>query len=97
MKILEPGNGQRGWSTKATCTGNGNGGGGCGAKLLVEQADLMKTTSSSMGDVEHHATFECAACSVLTDIPNGKIPGNVWSQMPSVPSGRRRGHSAADR
>ncbi len=89
MKILKPGNGQKGWSIKVKCTGHGNGGGGCGATLRVEQADLMRTHSSAMGESSYHATFECVSCKVLTDLDEG-IPANVWAAMPDVPSGRRR-------
>jgi hypothetical protein len=70
VKVLEKGRGQRGWSTEATCTGKGNGGGGCGAKLLVEQADIFETTHTDMKmETDHFATFKCVECGVLTDLP----------------------------
>ena len=47
MKVLEKGRPQVGWSMELACTGDGNYGGGCGAKLLVEQADVYETQSSS--------------------------------------------------
>jgi hypothetical protein len=80
VKILEPGRQQKGWSTEAKCTGKGNGNGGCGAKLLVEQPDLFRTSSSAMGETDYYVTFECAACGVLTDLEN--VPGSVESKLP---------------
>jgi hypothetical protein len=72
MKVLKRGRGQKGWSTKATCTGTGNGGGGCGAQLLVEEADLFRTQRQSYGEEapELFATFTCCECGVLTDVEN---------------------------
>lgn len=74
MKVLKKGRKQKGWSAEKTCTGNGNGGGGCGARLLVEQADLFRTESSHYdGSTDVYATFCCPECEVLTDIdyPHG--------------------------
>jgi predicted RNA-binding Zn-ribbon protein involved in translation (DUF1610 family) len=69
MKVLSKGRKQKGYSSKRICTGNGNGGGGCGAKLLVEQADLYLTSNSDMkGDTDHFVTFVCPECGVETDI-----------------------------
>lgn len=70
MKVLKAGTPQKGWSMKATCTGAGNKGGGCGAKLLVEQADVFMTYSSALSENYSYHTFECPSCGVLTDIPN---------------------------
>jgi len=71
MKILKPGRKQKGWATRATCTGNGNGGGGCGAKLLVEEGDLFQTSSHHYdGSSEYYVTFRCKHCGVDTDITN---------------------------
>lgn len=70
MKILTPGK-AKSWSRKMTCTGSGNGFGGCGAKLLVEAADVFLTSRQSYGDErpDYFHTFECAQCKVLTDFP----------------------------
>jgi hypothetical protein len=72
MKVLKKGREQKGWSTKATCTGIGNGGGGCKAKLLVEEPDLFQTSHQSYGDScpDYYATFRCSECGVLTDLDN---------------------------
>ena len=68
MKILKPGRPQTGYSIKCTCTGAGNGNGGCGAKLLVEAADLYLTHSHCRDETDGYVTFKCSACGVLTDI-----------------------------
>ena len=76
MKILKKGRPQKGWSTEAVCSGSGNGGGGCGAKLLVEAADLFRTSSSHYdGSSDSYVTFECSACSVWTDLKS--VPSSV--------------------
>lgn len=77
MKILSKGRAQKGWAQKYRCTGAGNGGGGCRARLLVEEGDLFETTSSAMGEVTYHASFECPSCGVRTDIPWADVPGHV--------------------
>lgn len=70
MKVLEPGRKQRGWATETTCTGKGNGGGGCGARLLVEEPDLFRTSRHTRDGSEHFVTFECVCCGVLSDVDN---------------------------
>jgi hypothetical protein len=76
VKILKPGRDQKGWSTEATCTGIGNGGGGCGARLLVEEADLYQTESNHYdGSTERYVTFKCCSCGVQTDLKN--VPSSV--------------------
>ena len=71
MKIIKPGNPQKGWSKQFTCTGAGNKGGGCKAKLLVEQTDIYLTHSYHYdGSHEVYHTFQCPSCGVETDIPN---------------------------
>lgn len=81
MKVLKKGRPQKGWAVEKICTGNGNGGCGCGAELLVEQADVFRTTSYCMGEEDHHATFKCIKCGVLTDI-YGPIPCSLM-ELPS--------------
>jgi hypothetical protein len=71
MKTLEPGRPQKGWAKELVCTGDGNGGGGCGAKLLVEEADVFRTMSNHYdGSTDYYNTFKCCECGVLTDIGN---------------------------
>lgn len=81
MKILSPGReGQKSWTTEATCTGHGNGLGGCGARLLVEKTDLYKTHQYDYGgghDV--FTTFMCPQCEVETDID---VPSNIGASLP---------------
>jgi hypothetical protein len=80
VKVIEKGTGQEGWSTKATCTGRGNGDGGCGAKLLVEEADVFRTESHAMGETDVYYTFECCECHVRTDLNDTKVPHHVKSK-----------------
>lgn len=75
MKVLEKGTGQKGWAREEFCTGFGNGNGGCGAKLLIEQADLYKTQSHVRDETDTFITFRCVECKVETDIKN--IPSNI--------------------
>lgn len=89
MKILEPGRAQRGWSVETTCTGAGNGNGGCGAKLLVEEADLYRTQSQARDETTYYTTFKCAACGVESDLPN--VPSNVRQKLRDKPSEGREG------
>lgn len=79
MKVLIPGRNQVGWAKEFTCTGHGNGGGGCGATLLVEQGDLFKTQSCSMGETDTFITFECGECQVWTDITN--VPSQITQTL----------------
>jgi hypothetical protein len=84
MKVLKKGRAQKGWATEASCTGSGNGGGGCGAKLLVEEADIYMTSSSHYdGSNEAYVTFRCPDCGVETDLSNTmgqgrSLPGKIW-------------------
>jgi hypothetical protein len=83
MKVLKPGDGRKGWSTRRTCTGNGNGGGGCGAKLLVEEGDLYQTSSSHYdGSTDYYITFRCPQCRVETDLPDGVVPSSIVARIP---------------
>jgi len=69
MRVLQKGDGRKGWATEATCTGKGNGDGGCGAKLLVEEEDLFYTISAALHETYYlYTTFRCPGCTVLTDI-----------------------------
>lgn len=82
MKVLKPGREQKGWAIEAECTGSGNGDGGCGATLLVEEGDLFVTRSRHRDEVERFTTFKCAACGVLTDLPEGRVPSAVLAKLP---------------
>jgi hypothetical protein len=66
MKTLENGR-RKAWSKKLTCTGKGNDVVGCGAKLLVEKADLFRTESSAGWEDSYHVTFLCPECGAITD------------------------------
>ena len=84
MKVLKKGRPQKGWSAEFVCTGTGNGGGGCGAKLLVEEADLYQTSSSDYtGDTDYYVTFRCSECGVETDAKGTPFYGH------SLPRRRR--------
>lgn len=83
MKVLKKGRKQKGWSVEVDCTGSGNGGGGCGARLLVEQPDLFRTTRSIRDETEHFVTFKCCECGVLTDLGSqARPPHNVIASLP---------------
>jgi hypothetical protein len=91
MRVLKPGRKQRGWSVETVCTGTGNGGGGCGAKLLVEQGDLFKTTSQARDETTTYVTFRCSECGVLTDLgeriwPPHQIVAGLAVRNPGSPS-----------
>lgn len=81
MRILAHGRPQKGWSEEFVCTGKGNGGGGCGAKLLVEQADVFRTCSTHRDETDHFNTFRCPECGVKTDI--GQVPFTPAGREPS--------------
>jgi len=81
MKVLKPGNGQKGWSTEQACTGSGNGGGGCGAVLLVEQPNMYKTFRHCRDETDTFVTFTCPECGVETDIKG--VPHNIQNILPS--------------
>lgn len=77
MKVFKKGRPQRGWSKEFECTGKGNGGGGCGAKLLVEEGDLLRTGSHCYdGSSDYYVSFICSECGVMTDII--EYPGDKW-------------------
>lgn len=81
MKVMEKGRPQKGWSTEAVCTGKGNGDGGCGAKLLVEQADIYRTASHCRDETDYYETFQCPECGVETDLKG--VPSSVVTVLPS--------------
>lgn len=83
MRVLEPGRKQKGWAIEHFCTGDGNGKGGCGARLLIEQGDLFKTSSNSRDEREDFATFKCEACGVRTDVKQEIVPAWLWGTLPS--------------
>jgi hypothetical protein len=87
MKVLKKGRPQKGWSKEFLCTGDGNGGGGCGAKLLVEQADLYQTSHSDYGgDTDYFVTFCCPSCGVETDAKGTPFYGvNLPKRKPKPP------------
>lgn len=95
MKVLKPGRKQRGWSVETTCTGAGNDRGGCGAKLLVEEGDLFKTTSHARDETTTYITFKCSECGVLTDLGDkARPPQHVVEKLqvknpPGIPEGHR--------
>lgn len=69
MKVLEKGDGRKGWAKELKCTGFGNGECGCNALLLVEGRDLYKTCSSDYsGGKEVFITFKCPECGNETDV-----------------------------
>ena len=91
MKIVKLGRKQKGWAKEFECTGKGNGDGGCGAILLVEEADLFATSSSHYdGSTDYYTTFKCISCGVLTDIPDGDVPGHIRQNLPVKNPRRRR-------
>jgi len=84
MKVLKRGRKQSGWSIEQKCTGDGNEGGGCGAKLLVEAADLFHTHHYVHVEHDIFTTFKCPQCGVMTDLPkNLHVPSYVRSQIPN--------------
>ena len=84
MKVLKKGREQKGWSVEVTCTGEGNGLGGCGAKLLVEEADLYQTTRCCRDEVDYFVTFRCIECRVETDIYESVPSAIVRKLKPEV-------------
>ena len=89
MKVLKKGREQKGWARKAKCSGNGNGGGGCGALLLIEEGDLLRTGSHHYdGSSEYFVSFVCPDCRVMTDFSSGMYPGDLW-KLKAGPGGKR--------
>ena len=79
MKVLKKGRKQKGWSIKETCTGYGNGLGGCGAKLLVEEADIYEDGSGGDGD-DYCRIFICPECGVVSIFLDKEIPSTIWEK-----------------
>ncbi len=87
MKVLKKGRGQKGWAKKSVCTGKGNGMGGCGAKLLVEEGDLIRTGSHHYDcSSEYYTTFICPECGVMTDLEG--YTGDIWKLKKGIGGGR---------
>jgi hypothetical protein len=79
MKVLKAGRSQKGWAKEKECTGSGNGLGGCGAKLLVEEADIYET--GFRGDEgELFRTFKCPECGVETNFEAFELPAALWDR-----------------
>ena len=77
MKVMKKGRPQKGWSKEMSCSGSGNGGGGCGARLLVEEADLLRTGRHCYdGSSDYYTSFVCPECGVMTDFTG--YPGDIW-------------------
>jgi hypothetical protein len=75
MKVIQSGDGRKGWAKEFTCTGAGNGNGGCGAILLVEENDVYKTHYYDYGGGhDSYNTFKCPQCGNETDIT---VPSSV--------------------
>ncbi len=83
MKVLKKGRPQKDWAAKFVCTGKGNDGGGCGAKLLVEQADLFKQYSQIRDETTTYLSFLCCECGVKTDFGLMNHASLVLFQMKS--------------
>lgn len=91
MKVLKKGRPQKGWSAEIKCTGAGNDGGGCGAKLLVEQADLYKTYTHCRDETDEHVTFKCCECGVETDLSRSQCPPyEIVDELPDKKRHRSR-------
>lgn len=88
MKVLERGRDQKGWAKEAICTGDGFGGGGCGAKLLVEEADLHhRETGDGDGGHDYSIAFKCVECGVWTEFKTKDVPSAIWEKVEA--SGRQ--------
>lgn len=84
MKIIEKGDGRKGWAIEYRCTDDGNGNGGCGALLLVEERDLYKTYHYDYGGGKDvFITFRCPECNNQTDVKDVPSNINVRSEDPS--------------
>ena len=92
MKVLKPGRKQAGWAIVKLCTGKGNGGGGCGAKLQVDEADLIRTGHHCYdGSSDYFVTFKCISCGVLTDLEEKEYKGDIWKLASGPGGGESRG------
>lgn len=89
MEVLESGRKQKGWANEYTC--NARGGGGCGAKLLVEEADLFKTyTTDMVGDSTTYINFKCPECGQVTTVKKNGVPRRVKDKAPSQKEWEKR-------
>ncbi len=89
MKVLEKGNGQKGWAKELICTatwsGDKNGVTGCNAKLLVESDDVV-TVGEKGGDYTESGRkcfgFICPECNQVTEIEN--LPQSITNKLRKV-------------
>jgi len=87
MKVLKKGREQKGWAKEFKCTASGNGEEGCGAKLLVEEADIKYTGSKHCyGDSspDYFYGFICPDCGGVTDVDD--LPRRIINKIPQVVS-----------
>jgi len=82
MRVLSKGRKQKGWARELHCTGMGHGEGGCMAFLLVERADLFRTTQVHQSDQDHFVSFLCPECGVITDMNAWRTPVSPMDLMP---------------
>lgn len=85
MKVLEKGREQKGWAKEFECTAHRNGDEGCGAKLLVEEADIVYTGSKhSYGDTypDYFYGFVCPECGCVTDVDD--LPSRITNKLEKV-------------
>jgi hypothetical protein len=75
MKVLAKGRQQKGWAKEYTCL---MAIGGCGARLLVEEADIHMWGGHDYGDgYDEYASFRCGWCGVENNISVVDIPAAV--------------------
>lgn len=95
MRVIEPGNPNKGWAGTFKCTASGNGGGGCGAILHVTEDDLFQTGNHSYdGSSEYYTTFRCCECGVWTDPPSKELPSRLQDGYRLTPA--RSWHKTRD-
>jgi hypothetical protein len=85
MKVIKKGNPPKKvpWSKHYVCTGKGNGGRGCGAKLLLEEGDMLRTGCHSYdGSSEYFVSFVCCDCGAMTDVGDYDGPPDKLKKGP---------------
>jgi hypothetical protein len=85
MRVIKSGTPGGAWCKELKCTGIGNGSMGCGALLEVNGADLFHTTSSAMGERDHHVTFQCPECQEWTDVSSNLLPSGLANKIFTQP------------